>query len=881
MDFDHKSIKKMTPMMEQYFSIKEQYPDTLLLFRMGDFYELFFDDARKAAKILNIALTHRGKLDNHPIPMAGIPHHAAQTYIDRITNIGLRAAICEQVEDPKLSKGIVKRAVTQVVSPGLPYDLEKNEQGRNHYIACAYEKNQCLVLVLLDFITGEFFGTLCQDESELTEKIESYAPKEFISYLGQWDHFLNFDKFLEARDVLVTYLDQKVFTPKFAKSYIEQLIPFHKEDQVLKKKRAIFPAVGGLSFYICSTQGLDQISHIRPFRWFALDTPMILSQRTLVGLEILPRSKERSSDCLLSFIDRTQTTMGTRRLKRIILQPTRCPQEITSRLDLIHEMTMNIEQTKQLREDLATLSDLDRLLTKVATGRSLGSDLLAIAQGIMTFQKIVSRWNIPSAEIFPQGSAPDTALMKLLVQEIQETICDEIGASLEKGNLIRPGQSKKRDDLAKKAFNVKSCVKELETKWQKETSLSKLRIKNNNIAGYFVEVSKAQAPQVPAEFVRRQTLVNSERFSHPKLEEFEKDLVTSLDKLLKLERVLFQNLVDKVMGHKAEIQWIAEYLAAIDVIQSLAWTSFQESFCRPVLKQEGKGFELKGVWHPLIKKQIGEQFVPHHFGLDDKNFFALITGPNMAGKTTVMREVAISYFLTQIGCYVPAQCAEIAPCDFLFCRLGAGDDIMRGQSTFMVEMSETAEILRHAGPESLILLDEIGRGTSTYDGLSIAWALMEYITEKIQATTLFSTHYHELIEVAAKLKGAKNFTVKTLNKDGEIRFLYELIPGGAKQSFGIHVAKLAGLPREILHRSQELLLGMEDEKEFRPDQSELTEAQFQNLQLSFFSQEKPYWETLFKDLQNDIENLDLNKTTPIEAWQKLEKMRDSFQGMKH
>lgn len=863
---------KLTPMMEQYYSIRQQYPGILLMFRMGDFYEVFFEDAKNASKLLNISLTHRGKLGDYPIPMAGMPHHAASTYIDRLTALGMKVAICEQIEDPKMAKGIVKRAVTQVVSPGMPYDLDKSSQKENSYMASAIKTNDVFYLTLVDYTTGDFFGLSLKTEDDLVEKLSIYKPKEFITYLGQWDQYQKVLAYINLDSVLKTHLSEDYFLEKYTGLYIEKLIPTYKRDEVLKLNDGIINPIGALSYYICSTQSVEEASHFRPFQMINSEDDMKITYPTLVGLEIFPKNRDQYKASILGFLDHTQTSMGTRKLKSVFQSPLRDKKMIQDRFDTIEFFLENHQVLEDIRDELSDIRDLERIMAKVSTGKVNGGDLINLAKANQHYNSIIKELKKLPKGLIPSFSKKEKEALLSLEEKIFKTINDEIGANLDKGNLIKSGCHKERDRLAKLNTNAIDSLMELEARYREETGIPNLKVKYNNVAGYFIEVSKSHTKKVPDIFIRRQTLVNSERYQSPELAEFEKEMITAKDKLHKLERKIFDDIVNDVILVAPTILNLAHAISMIDVYQSFAFAAFEEDFKRPNIVPGKKVITIKEGWHPLIKASIKDQFVKHNIHLDEDKYFGLITGPNMAGKTTVMREVAIIQFLTQVGCYVPAEYAEVGLCDYIFSRLGASDDIIKGQSTFMVEMSETAEIIRHATNESLIILDEIGRGTSTYDGLSIAWSLVEYFVNKTKALTLFSTHYHELIDLVNTLKPAKNLTVKTVNENGNVQFLYQLIEEGAGQSFGIHVAKLAGLPNEILRRSSQILSKLEKNHNHANDVLNIDPKNKD--QLDMFSVEP---EVIFEDTSNpileELEKLDILNMTPIQALVKLHEMK--------
>jgi DNA mismatch repair protein MutS len=860
--------------MDQFYNIKKNYADHIIMFRMGDFYEVFFDDAKVSSKLLNITLTHRGKLGEFPIPMAGIPHHAAAVYIDRLSTFGLKVAICEQVEDPKEAKGIVKRAVVQVVSPALPYDLEKTEAGEHRFITSALKVEDYYYLVAIDFTTGEFTGHKLKTAEEFLDKLRMLSPKEFICKMGQWDELKELDTLLEALGVLKTHLSEEYFEEKYTDIYIEKIIPAYKRDKVISTTKEILSPIGALAYYICSTQTTDDFCHIRPFKMVSEKGHMKVTAPTLIGLEILPKSRETYNDSLLGFLDKTKTAMGSRNLRQVFTNPLNDLKEINNRQDFIGYFIEEDEVLSEVRSQLSDVRDLERIMAKVSTNKTTPGDLINLSRAIRVHESLSEVLSHPSAKFLAQIKASELKSLKAIAKKIEKCVNDEIGASLEKGNLIKEGFDKERDRLAQLSTNTANQLLELENRYREETGIPKLKVKSNNVAGYFIEVSKTHTNKVPEHFKRRQTLVNSERYTTEELTAFEKEIFSAKEKLERLERELFKSLTTLVAENNQTILSLAKSLGMLDVFQSFAWVANQEEFSRPTITNKEKVVNLEGAWHPLIKSIIKDQFVAHDINLNKECYFGLITGPNMAGKTTVMREVAIIQLLAQVGSFVPAHSATVGLCDYLFSRLGASDDILKGQSTFMVEMAETAEILRHATDKSLIILDEVGRGTSTYDGLSIAWSLVEHFVNKTKAITLFATHYHELIEVAHSMEGAKNLTVETLNNNGDVQFLYRLIEQGASQSFGIYVAKLAGLPKSVLDRSASILGSLESNEQ----NTASVEA---GPQLSFFSAPetsivKEVPEHL-KKLENEFSSIDVMNMTPIQALNKLSELKDSLQ----
>lgn len=868
---------KLTPMMEQYYNIKADYQEAILFFRMGDFYEVFFEDAFLTSKVLNITVTHRGKLGETKIPMAGIPHHAATTYIDRLTGQGYKVAICEQVEDPKVAKGIVKRAVTQVVSPGIPYDLERVNDLEKTFIACGYLQEQHFYLAALDFTTGEFKGYKTKTLEDFLEKLRLLQPKEFLSSMGQWEDFPLVRDLLSHTGTLVTHLSEEYFEEKFTSLYIEKLIPTYKRDQILKANKAILSPIGALGYYVTSTQNIEEFVQVKPFQMIDDDGFLKITLPTLQGLEILPKSRETYNDSLLGFLDKTQSALGRRMLRKVIEAPLTDLEVIQNRQQMISWFLDHHDQHEDIREELNLIRDLERILAKMSTQKCTAQDLLNLSSSVKVWNKIreILKKELKSSfNSLPKIKNKELETLNLLSEEIDQTINDEIGASLEKGNLIKKGCSRKRDKLWKLTNNAHEELAKLEERYREETGILKLKVKSNNVAGYFIEISKTHSNKVPKHFDRRQTLVNSERYTTDELNEFEKEMISAKDKLEKLEREIFKDLVDRVAAEAKTIQTFSDILSQLDCFQALAWVTFQEDFKKPTIHASKKQLNIKGGWHPLIKSLIREKFVPHNLDLHEDKYFGLITGPNMAGKTTVMREIAIIQLLAQMGCYVPADSAELGICDFLFSRLGASDDILKGQSTFMVEMAETAEIIRHATEKSLIILDEVGRGTSTYDGLSIAWALVEHFIGETKALTLFATHYHELIELVEKKHGGVNLTVETSNENGHVNFLYNLVEQGASQSFGIYVAKLAGLPAPLLNRSQEILKSLESngDEPIRISE-EKTDA---GIQLAFFNEQAPPIPEYLTKIEEELQETDISHLTPLKALVKLNELKENL-----
>ena len=765
------------------------------------------------------------------------------------------------MENPAEARGIVKRAVTQVIGPGLPYDIDKSDGREHYYIACASHCDGQFSLALLDYTTGDFWGCTTRDQSELVEKLALHAPREFICYLGQWECFAPMKQFVADAPFLTTHLGQDYFDEEVSAPSLQRVLGDYRLDGILKLNPQILPALAALSFYICSTQKQQDYHHIRPFRMEQEQGKLKISLATLKGIEILPKSKETYRESLLGFFDRTKSAVGARELKGIFLHPLADLEQISHRQEWVQRFVDDENLLGEVREQLAQTRDLERVLVKLTRGRILAADLLNLSRTITLFLGLKHK-----LRDFPLGETKGLKSLAALAQDIATTINDELGAHLDKGNLIRSGANRERDRLHGTAQAAHTTVARLEQKYRTQFEMGALKIKHNNVLGHFIEISKAQAKKAPAIFHRKQTLVNCERFTSDELHQLEGEVLRARDRLQKLEREILQQLLDRVSQRAESILAVSKVIGHWDALSTLAWVALKEDFCRPELHPDRQLLHVVGGRHPLVLAHQREVFVPHHITLDQQCYFALITGPNMAGKTTVMREMAIIQFLAQVGSFVPAEKAELGICDYLFSRLGANDDIVGGQSTFMVEMSETASILRHATSRSLIILDEVGRGTSTYDGMSIAWALVEFFVRRTKALCLFSTHYHELTELVERLDGAVNLTVETVTRKGEVKFLYRLIEGAAQESFGLYVAKLAGLPRPVLQRSEEILRQLEG----GPSE-----------QLSLFNSPPPPPASevppQLAQLRLEIEQLEIPQMTPMQALQKLQQWQSDLE----
>ncbi|MDH4468199.1 MAG: DNA mismatch repair protein MutS [Bacteriovoracaceae bacterium] len=895
---DSKGIK-LTPMMEQYWSIKKLQMDKILFFRMGDFYEVFFQDAHVCAKALNITLTHRGKIEDNPIPMAGIPHHAANAYVDKLVGQGMKVAICEQVEDPALSKGIVKRAITQICTPVMPYDIDRTESSAENFLLSLKfdSKNKEHTsgwMVAIDFMHGTFRAIELKNREEILDFLELVRPKEFLNCTTypQLDSVI--EDALKNMGCLCTLIGPDGLDPKISNSDLEKIIPNFKNDSFLKQNPDLLEILRLQAFYIVATQNPTALQQIRPLKVIQKKEQLQLNAKTYYHLEILPQknfqwNEYKQDTSLFHFMNATQTSTGTRLLREWFLSPLINKVQIEKRQNTVkHFLDSQLVDLQEVRRLLSPMRDIARILTKLSSGKISAQDLINLSQTIDYFQSLhdLLAPSLKDLNFSCELEKSEIDQLHQFSKLIHDSINEELRASIDNGNLIKIGFHGHRDELANIHLTINEKISKLEEKYRTEYQLPTLRIKSNNLNGYFIEISKGQSHKAPTNFQKVQTLTNGERFSSPELSKIEDSLVNAQEKLKKLEREIFETIKEQLFQISSLLKQMNEWISQIDAIQSLAFVALRENFVQPLLSDK-KEFKVEGAWHPIIKKNLQGNFVSHNISMTTQKGLLLITGPNMAGKTTVMREAALIQFLFQIGSFVPAESATLSIADKIFCRVGAQDDIHHGQSTFMVEMSETAEILRHATKDSLILFDEIGRGTSTYDGLSIAWSLLEYLASELKSFTFFSTHYHELVELAESLPYAKNMTVKTLVDQDQIKFLYEFVEGGAKQSFGIRVAHMAGIPKEITKRAEVILHqleqthGINNEAKSKKSISTLTKNGAQQFELFpdltiKNGTEKKNKHDKSDQLNQKIKSIDINHLTPMQALKKLEEIQRSL-----
>jgi DNA mismatch repair protein MutS len=798
--------KKITPMIKQYLEVKERCKDKILFFRLGDFYEMFFDDALTASRELDLTLTGRAGGDKERVPMCGVPFHSADTYIERLVHKGYKVAICEQMEDPKLAKGLVKRKIIKVVTPGTITLENAVSSKKNNYIACLYEQNEQLSIALMDVTTGECLWSLCtanEMEDILFDILSVYEPSELIySQLGKHiDDVLNYLQSHMSQCTVTEYEGDE------ATDY-DGLIQKHFTGDALDDFADVRHCVGLLLLYIAEVMQSD-IAHINKVERIDNERKLVLDAASLRHLEITQNVRDGGrKGTLLDVLDKTNTAMGARLLRKWLEAPLVRIQDITKRQDAVEELLQEEILRQDLKGTLTRIYDFERILTRIETGTASPKDMVALRESlgvIPDLKQILQQASAPMLQQLDQRILLHSEVYDLLARGIK----DEPGVVIRNGGVIRDGYSNELDEIRAISANSHAFLQELEEKEKEKTGI-KLKIGYTKVFGYYFEISHANTKPVPDYYVRKQTLVNAERYITPELKEFEVKVLTSQERMLALEYQLFADIRRQIQLYIPPMQETARAIARVDCLYSLAAAAHSNHYVRPQLNRE-ESVVIRDGRHPIIEKYLKDElFVPNDVTLNHKSHEILvITGPNMAGKSTYMRQVAVLVLMAQAGSFIPAREASICPVDRIFTRIGASDDILTGQSTFMVEMKEVSYILKHATPRSLLILDEIGRGTSTFDGMSIARAVIEYCLKHVHALTMFATHYHELVDMADQFDKIKNYTVAVKERGRSIKFLRRIVPGGADRSYGLHVARLAGLPEGLLKRAEVILADLE------------------------------------------------------------------------
>lgn len=879
-------IDKLTPMMKIYCETKEQYKDCILFYRLGDFYEMFFDDALTASRELEITLTGKSCGLDERAPMCGIPYHAVEGYLNRLVAKGYKVAICEQVEDPKTAKGIVKREVVRIVTPGTNLDTQALDETKNNYIMCIVYIADRYGVAIADISTGDYFATELPDSSRLMDEIYKFSPSEIICNEAFYMSGMDLDAMRDKLGITIYSLDSWYFDDAVCK---DKLLEHFKVKNFAGLGLADYDcgiiSAGALLIYLFETQknSLSNLTHITPYitgKYMLIDSS---TRRNLELCETLREKQKRGS--LLWVLDKTRTAMGARTLRKNVEQPLIDKSEINRRLDAVEELKNQAIAREEIREYLSPVYDLERLITKITYGSANPRDLTAFKGSLEMLP--------PIRYILQDLQAPllkeiyeDLDALEDLCELVTKAIREDPPLAMKEGNIIRDGYNEEVDKLRRAKSDGKDWLAKLENDEREKTGIKNLKIKYNKVFGYYLEVTNSYKDLVPDYYTRKQTLANAERYITPELKELEDMILGAEDKLYALEYELYSEVRETIAGQVERIQQTAKAVAALDAFSSLALVAERNNYVRPKINEKGI-LDIKEGRHPVVERMIpNDMFIANDTYLDDKKHrISIITGPNMAGKSTYMRQTALIALMAQIGSFVPAESANICLSDRIFTRVGASDDLASGQSTFMVEMTEVANILRNATSKSLLILDEIGRGTSTFDGLSIAWAVVEYISDSklLGAKTLFATHYHELTELEGKIDNVNNYCIAVKEKGDDIVFLRKIVKGGADKSYGIQVAKLAGVPDLVISRAKEIVEELSDEditnrvseiaaKEHTAKKKSKAKKydEVDMAQMSLFDTVKD------DDVLDELKNIDVGNLTPIDALNTIYRLQNKL-----
>ena len=876
---------ELTPMMKQYMQTKEEYKDCILFYRLGDFYEMFFDDALTASKELEITLTGKNCGLEERAPMCGIPYHAVDSYLNRLVSKGYKVAICEQVEDPKTAKGIVKREVIRVVTPGTNLDTQGLDETKNNYIMCIVYMADRYGLSVADVTTGEYLVTELDSQTKLMDELYKFMPSEIVCNEAFYMSGLDLDDLKNRLHMAIYSLEAWYFDDALCRETLQEHFKVASLEGIgLSDYECGMIASGALLKYLEETQK-NSLSHMSRLTRYATGNYMVLDSATRRNLELVETLREKQKrGSLLWVLDKTKTAMGARTLRKYVEQPLIDKKSIVKRLDAVAELKDNAICREEIREYLNPVYDLERLVGKITYQSANPRDLIA-------FQSSLSM--LPSVKCILKDMESD--LLKEIYEELDplEELCDLVGRAIQEepplamkeGGIIKDGYNEEVDRLRKAKSEGKNWLADLETKEREKTGIKNLRIRYNKIFGYYLEVTNSFKDLVPDYYTRKQTLANAERYIIPELKELEDTILGAEDKLCALEYELYCEVRNTIAAELTRIQRTAKAVAKLDVIASLALVAERNNYVRPKINEKGV-IDIRDGRHPVVEKMIpNDMFIANDTYLDDKKQrISIITGPNMAGKSTYMRQAALIVLMAQLGSFVPASSANIGLVDRIFTRVGASDDLASGQSTFMVEMNEVANILRNATSKSLLILDEIGRGTSTFDGLSIAWAVVEYISNSklLGAKTLFATHYHELTELEGKISNVNNYCIAVKEKGDDIVFLRKIVKGGADKSYGIQVAKLAGVPDPVINRAKEIVeelvtaditgkvkdIAVQGSETKKKTQKKLDEVDL--TQFSLFDTVKD------DDVLNELKELDISHMTPMDAMNKLYQLQNKL-----
>ena len=880
-----KKENTMTPMMQQYMKTKEEYKDCILFYRLGDFYEMFFEDALTASKELEITLTGKNCGMEERAPMCGVPFHAVDSYLNKLVSRGYKVAICEQVEDPKLAKGIVKREVVRVVTPGTNTDIQALDESRNNYIMCIVYLDDRYGIAIADVSTGDYFVTELSDSTRLKDELFKFMPTEIICNEAFYMSGMDMEDLRERLGITISALDSWYFDDDLCKNKLTE--HFHAANMQalgLEDFNCGSISAGALLIYLYETQK-NSLAHLTHIQLYTTGAYMLLDSSTRRNLELCETLREKQKrGSLLWVLDKTKTAMGARALRKYIEQPLVDKKEILKRQDAVEELKENAISREELREYLGPVYDLERLITKITYQSANPRDMLAFKNSLAMLPSVRYILEEMQSELL-QTLYQDLDPLEDLCQLIEHAIAEEPPIAMRDGGIIREGFDSEVDRLKKARTEGKTWLAKLEAEEREKTGIKNLKIKYNKVFGYYLEVTNSFKDKVPDYYTRKQTLANAERYITPELKELEDTILGAEDKLCALEYDLYCQVRDSVGAEVERIQKTAKAVAHLDAIASLALVAERNNYVRPKLNEKGI-IDIKNGRHPVVECMIpNDMFIANDTYLDDKKHrISIITGPNMAGKSTYMRQSALIVLMAQIGSFVPATAANIGLVDRIFTRVGASDDLASGQSTFMVEMTEVANILRNATSKSLLVLDEIGRGTSTFDGLSIAWAVVEYISDPklLGAKTLFATHYHELTELEGKIDNVNNYCIAVKEKGDDIVFLRKIVAGGADKSYGIQVAKLAGVPDLVIERAKEIVEELSDEDITTRVQEISSKAQVpKRKKVKRYDEVDMAQFSLFDTVKDDdvlteLKELDVSNMTPMDALNTIYRLQNKL-----
>jgi len=874
-------MSDLTPMMKQYLEIKKKYPDAILFFRLGDFYEMFGEDAKIASKILQIALTARNAGENRKIkmPMCGVPYHAANSYILKLINNGYKVAICEQVEDPKFAKGIVKREIIKIITPGTLIDELGLEKKSNNYLLSCVIDGGIAGISFVDVSTGEFLVQeviFKNNFDTLIDEIERIYPKEIL-LPESYSEDKNLNKNLIARlkgginNLFINFYSDYNFEMDVAyKKLTDHFNVMNLQAFEIEGKNALISASGAIFAYLYETQK-TVLFHINKIKKFSSKEFLYIDAVGLKNLEILePSVKGTNPGSLYDVLDFTQTAMGGRKLKKWLSMPLLDIQKIKKRQDII-QFFIDFQDIKEnIRELLEGIADLERIAGKLGSSNVNARDLIALKRSLELIEKLQEVINKSDSKILKENFNLSNEELKKIHNLINNSIVDEPPITIKEGGIIKPEYDENLKKIKEISENGKKWIATLQERERERTKISSLKVGYTSVFGYYIEVSKANLKNVPSDYIRKQTLVNAERFITPELKEYESSILNAQEKIKNMEYEIFCKIRDEIVKNINAIQELAEKISDLDCLISLSIAATNNNYVKPEIT-DSFDIVIKDGRHPVVEKTLGyNEFIANDTQIDNsENMVLIITGPNMAGKSTYMRQVALIVIMAQIGSFVPASYAKIGMVDRIFTRVGASDFLARGLSTFMVEMVETANILNNATEKSLILLDEVGRGTSTFDGVSIAWAITEYIHNYVNAKTLFATHYFELTEISDYLPKVKNYNIQVKEVGDKIIFLRKIVPGSTDRSYGIHVAKLAGLPEIVIERAREILKNLEAANYTKDGKSKIAAGNNSSQQMDLFS-------LLNNEIIDEIDKIDIENITPLQAFNKLKELKEKL-----